>query len=147
MNMTTGRAGWASASMLLASVVLSGCCAAGMKDSRVSISPEIDGDIKLRGLTAGRGQGGTTVVEAEIGNCERHVEQYQYRVTWLDEQGLAIDTPSSVWSTETLAPKSVERLRLVAPVASAEDFRLELIDVEDEDRLLWWPFDFFFGRR
>lgn len=126
---------------------LGACCAAGMKDSRVSISSEIDGDIKLRGLTTGRNSGGTRTVEAEIGNCERHVEQFQYRVTWVDENGLAIDSPSSVWATSTLAPKSTERLRLVAPVASAEDFRLELIDVEDEDRLLWWPFNYFFGRR
>ena len=147
MTMNAGR--WASLALIgtaLAST-LGGCCASGLKDSRVSISPEIDGDIKLRGLTAGRADNGHVMVDAEIGNCERHVEQFQYRVTWIDSNGLAVDSLNSNWTAATLSPKGTERLRLVSPVASAENFKLELIDVEDEDRLLWWPFNYFFGRR
>ncbi|MEM1071904.1 MAG: YcfL family protein [Planctomycetota bacterium] len=131
----------------IVAATLGGCCASGMKDSRVSISPEIDGDIKLRSLNAGVGPGGRQLVEAEIGNCERHPEQFQYRVTWLDADGLTLPMSSAEWTTETLAAKNTQRLRLIAPVAEAETFSLELIDVEDDDRLLWWPFNYFFGRR
>lgn len=68
----------------------------------------------------GKIEGQVTVWNRKTRDC-----QFEYIFHWLDEDGLEIDTPASVWVPISLAGKQQKNLKSTAPTNKATDFLLE----------------------
>ena len=50
--------------------------------------------------------------------------RYEYKVEWLDKDGIVIDTTTSKWLTWSAAAKAPFAIKAVAPRTTAVDFRM-----------------------
>ena len=58
-------------------------------------------------------------------NTSSRTKRFRYRVEWLDAEGLAIDTKTSVWLPMSAMGKSPFQIKSVAPRAEAVNFRMD----------------------
>ncbi len=58
-------------------------------------------------------------------NRSQFTRKFQYRVEWLDENGLLIETKTSVWQRASAMGKSPFSLKVVAPRKEAVNFRMD----------------------
>ncbi len=58
-------------------------------------------------------------------NRSQFTRRFQYRVEWLDENGLLIQTKTSVWQRYSAMGKSPFSLKVVAPRKEAVNFRMD----------------------
>jgi uncharacterized protein YcfL len=58
-------------------------------------------------------------------NRSQFTRRFQYRVEWLDESGLMIQTKTSVWQRYSAMGKSPFSLKVVAPRKEAVNFRMD----------------------
>lgn len=57
-------------------------------------------------------------------NNSYDVRRFEYRVEWLDSEGMLIDTKASVWQRYSVMGKSNFRFKVTAPRTEAVDFRM-----------------------
>jgi uncharacterized protein YcfL len=58
-------------------------------------------------------------------NDAYQTRRFRYRVEWLDESGLLIETKTSVWMPASAMGKSPFSFKVVAPRAEAVNFRMD----------------------
>ena len=58
-------------------------------------------------------------------NKSYNTKRFRYRVEWLDEDGLLIETKSTTWLPMSAMGKSPFRFKVVAPRTNAVDFRMD----------------------
>jgi uncharacterized protein YcfL len=58
-------------------------------------------------------------------NQSYETKRFRYRVEWLDESGLVIETKTSVWLPASAMGKSPFTLKIAAPRAEAVNFRMD----------------------
>jgi uncharacterized protein YcfL len=69
-------------------------------------------------------------IQVELFNSTNKTKHFQYRVEWFDDQGMAVRSPMSGWTVRSLLPKEQISITAIAPVPSAEDFRLKLLEAK-----------------
>ncbi|QDU33543.1 hypothetical protein KS4_15930 [Poriferisphaera corsica] len=69
-------------------------------------------------------------ISVEIQNTTHSRKNFNYRVDWLDANGMSISSLLSSWKQKTLAGKETGFLTAVAPTPKASDFRLQLIEAK-----------------
>ncbi|MBN1796118.1 MAG: YcfL family protein [Sedimentisphaerales bacterium] len=52
------------------------------------------------------------------------VKRFEYRVEWLDSQGLMLETTTSTWLPVSAKGKSTFQFKAIAPTRNAVDFRI-----------------------
>jgi len=57
-------------------------------------------------------------------NKSPSVKRFEYKVEWLDSQGLIIETTTSTWLPVSAKGKSTFQFKAVAPTRKAVDFRI-----------------------
>lgn len=67
-------------------------------------------------------------VDAEISNTSSRYQQCIYRFEWKDLNGLAVQTPTSIWIPLQLEGKESKTITGIAPTPQAKDFRLKLME-------------------
>lgn len=105
---------------------LCGCAAAPKApvDRRVTLAPDVDGDVYVTDIRFGTQNGSIPAMQANVvNNCSK---QYgvQWKVQWLDADGMEIDTVLSSWDAVVLQPYEVKGLKCSAPKSDTADFRL-----------------------
>ena len=131
--------------LLVVAVVITGCNE--QQDSRIHLregvrSDSLAGNIVTRpvahAFSALIGEG-IEITEAvtkrnDAGFLELHVnghnrsfqtKRFRYRVEWLDEDGLLIQTKTSVWLRTSAMGKSPFSFKVVAPTPEAVNFRMD----------------------
>ena len=63
-------------------------------------------------------------LQVEGYNNSYNVERFQYKVEWLDVDGLVIDSKTNVWLPTSAAGKSTFNIMATAPNAEAVNFRM-----------------------
>lgn len=58
-------------------------------------------------------------------NKSYNTERFQYRVEWLDADGLLIETKTSTWEPFSVTGKNRFSIRVTAPRTNAVDFRMD----------------------
>jgi uncharacterized protein YcfL len=58
-------------------------------------------------------------------NHSQFIKKFQYRVEWLDKDGVLIQTKTSVWLRMSAMGKSPFSFKVVAPKPEAVDFRMD----------------------
>jgi uncharacterized protein (TIGR02722 family) len=68
-------------------------------------------------------------IELEVAGHNRSFDNrvFQYKVEWLDKDGMVIDTTTSKWLQTSAAGKSPFVIKAVAPRTSAVDFKMTMI--------------------
>ena len=130
---------------LIIAVIISGCYEA--HDPRINLRDEIRSDtiesnIVTRpvayAFSALIGEGivinDARTMRNKVGLLELHVsglnqsqqiKRFRYRVEWLDENGLLIETKTSVWLRMSAMGKSPFSFKVVAPRPEAVNFRMD----------------------
>ena len=113
--------------MLCAAVVgatlLSGCVATNVPppDRRVTIAPDLGTDVYITDIRCVKGQTGIFTFQANMVNNTSSDLAVDWKLAWLDADGVEIDSVVSAWSSRMLQPFEVCALKGTAPTSSAVD--------------------------
>jgi uncharacterized protein YcfL len=72
-----------------------------------------------------RNQAGLLELHINGFNHSQFTKKFQYRVEWLDQDGLLIQTKTSVWQRMSAMGKSPFSFKVVAPRPEAVNFRMD----------------------
>ena len=72
-----------------------------------------------------RNEAGILELHVEGVNKSHRTKKFRYRVEWLDEDGLLIETKTSVWLPYSAMGNSPFSFKAVAPRPNAVDFRID----------------------
>jgi uncharacterized protein YcfL len=72
-----------------------------------------------------RTKGGVLELNVNGHNNSQFTKKFQYRVEWIDQDGVLIQTKTSVWQRMSAMGKSPFSFKVVAPRAEAVNFRMD----------------------
>lgn len=109
----------------VASVVLTGCVSAPLPplDTRVTVAEDVRRDLYVTDVRCSKGNGEFYVFQANVVNNSRTDIALEYKVQWLDRDGIAIDSIVSGWQKALVAAKEIRGLKATAPRRDAADMR------------------------
>ena len=109
----------------VASAVLAGCVSAPMppQDTRVTVAEDVRRDLYVTDVRCSKGNGEFYVFQANVVNNSRQELALEYKVQWLDRDGIAIDSIVSGWQKASVAAKDIRGLKATAPRRDAADMR------------------------
>jgi hypothetical protein len=81
--------------------------------------------IEITGAVTRRNTGGLLELHVNGFNKSYKTKRFRYRVEWLDEDGLPIDTRASVWLPMSAMGKSPFSFKVAATRTNAVDFRMD----------------------
>ena len=95
-------------------------------DCRVMLAPDLAGDVQVDGLRCVKGAGGYLEFQANVINGLSSDRGVEWRVVWLDANGLEIPSAVSTWSKRMVPAHDLVEVRSVASSPQAVDFRFHL---------------------
>jgi uncharacterized protein YcfL len=66
-------------------------------------------------------------VQVDITNNTADPQTVMYRITWLDDTGMTVDTPLTTWTRTYIQGRQSQSIGGVAPDARVKDAKMELI--------------------
>jgi len=81
--------------------------------------------IEITQAVTRRNDAGMLELQVDGYNSSYKTKRFRYRVEWLDEQGMLIQTKTSVWLPASAMGKSPFSLKAVAPRTEAVNFRMD----------------------
>ncbi len=110
-------------SALIGVALFSGCVATNVPppDRRVTIAPDLGTNIYVTDVRCVKGPTGIYTFQANIVNNTGSDLPVQWKVVWLDANGVTIDSVVSSWSDRMLQAYEVAALKGVAPSSNAVD--------------------------
>jgi len=110
-------------SALIGAALVSGCVATNVPplDRRVTIAPDLGTNIYVTDVRCVQGSTGLYTFQANVVNNTGRDLPVQWKVVWLDADGVTIDSVVSSWSDRMLQPYEVGALKGVAPTPAAVD--------------------------
>ena len=109
--------------LALASYALLGCSTLPPADTRVTIAADIAGDVVVSDIRCPKNQAGFLTFQANIVNVRPGERGVEWKVAWLDADGVEIDTLLSSWNKAVLVPNEIKGLKATAPRPDAVDMR------------------------
>jgi len=132
--------------LIVIAVVMTGCFEQ-QHDSRIKLRSDVGSDnlvdnlvtrpvafafsaligegIEITQAIMRRNKGGFLELNINGFNNSQFTKKFRYRVEWLDENGLLIQSKTSVWLPGSAMGKSPFSLKAVAPRAEAINFRMD----------------------
>jgi len=109
----------------LAAAAFSGCVSTPMPppDRRVTIAENLGQDIYVTDVRCTKGTGSYLTFQANVVNNRRVALPVEWRVVWLDADGVEIDSLVSSWRSLMIAAKDIAALNGTAPRPDAADMR------------------------
>ncbi|MBQ3289448.1 MAG: YcfL family protein [Kiritimatiellae bacterium] len=118
------------AAIAAAACVFAGCIAPPQNaavppmDTRVTIAPDLCYDVVVTDVRCARGSSSYLTLQANlVNNCNRPLP-VEWKVQWLDVDGVEIDSVVSSWNARMLQPYEICGLKGTAPKPDAADMRL-----------------------
>lgn len=113
------------ATVCCASVFMSGCVATNIPpmDRRVTIAADLGTKVYVTDVRCAKGKSDYSTFQANVVNNTSRDLGVEWRVVWLDEDGIAIDSLVSTWNKVMLAPNDIQALKVTAPRTDAADMR------------------------
>ena len=108
---------------VLGSVALCGCVATNVPppDRRVTIAPDLGTSVYITDIRCVKNAAGFYTFQANMVNNTSSDLAVDWKLAWLDADGLAIDSLVSTWSSHMLQPFEVCALKGTAPSPAAVD--------------------------
>ena len=116
----------------VAAAALSGCLAPPQTsvaggppvETRVTVAPNLFGDVVVTDVRCAKGTGGYLTLQANlVNNCSRPLA-VDWRVQWLDADGVEIDSAVCTWNSRMLQPYEIRGLKGTASRVDAADMRI-----------------------
>ena len=105
---------------------LTGCSTLPPEDTRVTIAADVAGDVVVSDIRCPRNQAGFLTFQANVVNVRSGDRGVEWKVAWLDADGVEIGTLLSSWNKAMLAPNEIKGLKATAPRPDAADARFYL---------------------
>ena len=117
------------------SAVLAGCVSAPLPplDTRVTVAEDVRRNLYVTDVRCTKGNGEFYVFQANVVNNSRHDIALEYKVQWLDRDGIAIDSVVSGWQKALVAAKDIRGLKATAPRRDAADMRFYVRRMRTDD--------------
>ena len=102
-----------------------GCVATNVPppDRRVTIAADLGTKVYVTDVRCAKGKSDYATFQANIVNNTSGDLGVEWRVVWLDEDGMAIDSLASAWDKVMLAPGEIQALKSTSPRMDAADMR------------------------
>jgi uncharacterized protein YcfL len=110
--------------LLLAAVVaLAGCVATNVPppDRRVTVAEDIGTKVYITDIRCAKGASDYATFQANVVNNTSSDFAVEWKVVWLDADGVTIDSLVSSWNKLMLAPNDIVGLKNTAPTVDAAD--------------------------
>ena len=92
-------------------------------DVRVTIAPDLFGDVVVTDVRCAKGGSQYLTLQANlVNNCSSPLA-VDWKVQWLDADGVEIDSVVSTWNSRMLQPYELCGLKSTAPTPAAADMR------------------------
>lgn len=92
-------------------------------DRRITVSPDLGYRVWVTDVRLAKVESDQYTFQANIVNNTYGVQRLEYRVAWLDANGVEMDSVMSTWQKRSVAGREVVALKAVAPSPDACDFR------------------------
>ncbi len=114
--------------MIALGATFAGCVATQVYpvDRRVTIAENITGDVYVTDVRCTKGGSDHLTFQANVVNLTAREQWVDWKVVWLDAEGMEIDSIVSTWSNAAIAPKDIRGLKGTAPHPAAADMRFYL---------------------
>lgn len=97
-------------------------------DKRVITDESLGNKVSIVGVNDATTPGGFLQIQIEVLNESRSMQDFNYRIEWFDMNGMALNTPSSVWIPRQIEGKETLTITAVAPTPTAKDFRVKFLE-------------------
>ena len=92
-------------------------------DTRITLAPDLYGHVVVTDVRCTKSKVGYLTLQANlVNNCESPLA-VDWKVQWLDADGVEIDSVVSTWNARMLQPYEICGLKAVAPTTAAADMR------------------------
>lgn len=124
---------WLVPAACVLALAMSGCVSTHTPppDRRVTIASELGDDLWITDIKCAKMASDHYVFQANVVNNTRSILMLQYRLAWLDANGIEIPSVQGRWQRFSVAPKDIGGLRAVAPTPNAVDFRFYVKGSDD----------------
>ncbi len=95
-------------------------------DRRVITDNSLAGMVRVVSVNEATVSGNLLKIQATIENLKRSTKTLNYKFEWVDENGMAIDSPNETWKQIRLQPRETTTISTVAITPRAVDFNLKL---------------------
>lgn len=104
-------------------LLFGGCVATRMPpvDRRVTVAEDLGCAVYVTDVRCAKGSSSYATFQANVVNNTSHDLGVEYKVVWLDANGITIDSLVSSWNKVMLAPKDIRALKCTAPRTDAAD--------------------------
>ena len=108
---------------LVAALSLAGCKATNVPppDRRVTIAPDLGKSIYVTDVRCTKGSSDCYTFQANVVNNTSSERPVEWKVVWLDADGMEIDSTVSTWAARMIQPYEICALKGTAPTKAAVD--------------------------
>lgn len=108
---------------LVAALSFAGCRATNVPppDRRVTIAPDLGTSIYVTDVRCVKGSSDCYTFQAKVVNNTSSERAVEWKVVWLDADGMEIDSTVSSWAARMIQPYEVCALKGTAPTKAAVD--------------------------
>ena len=93
-------------------------------DTRITIAPDLCGDVCVTDARIAKGTSAFYTFQANLVNNRSRPLAVDWKVQWLDGDGMEIDSAVSAWNSRMLQPYEIRALKGTAPSPAAADMRI-----------------------
>jgi len=94
-------------------------------DKRVITDNTLAGTFRVVSINQGTVSGNLLKVQATVENLKSKTRTLNYKFEWIDENGMAVDSPNETWKAILLQGRETQTISTVAITPKAVDFRLK----------------------
>ena len=117
---------------LALAMVLVGCVSAPVPpaDSRVTIAPNLGNKLMVTDVRCANGGSHYLTFQANVVNNTGSELRVQWKVQWLDADGMEIESLVSSWGALAIQPYEIKALKGTAPRTDAVDMRFYVREMD-----------------
>lgn len=105
---------------------LCGCATVRKYDLRVKVNPDVGRDLFVSGLVMGSTEAGYKTIRGTIHNDYGYDKPVEWRVVWLDENGVELEELASGWNKIVAPARGEAQIRGASTRPEARDYRFYL---------------------
>lgn len=111
---------------------MTGCVATALPpiDRRVTVAESLWYDVQVTDVRCARGGSDHLTFQANVVNLTSHELWLDWKVVWLDADGIEIDSVVNTWQSMAIAPKDIRGMKGTAPHPNAADMRFYVRPVQ-----------------
>ena len=97
-------------------------------DQRIESDTSLANKAAILDVIEGRVGDDLLKIQVEVQNLKRKRKEINWKIEWVDQQGLYINSQLTRWNRLSLAGNETAYITAIAPTPQAADFRLKIIE-------------------